>query len=200
MIFVVIGSGSIWFTWRTKRNPTVTKRVALNGRLLAVLLFTVFLLLSSLATHAVLIRHLVRLQQVKSWAEIPCVVVSSRVQSHSGHDSTTYSVDILYEYQINGRACRSKRYDFMEGSSSGYDSKAEVVRRYPTGWKAVCYVNPVDSSEVVFSRKLTPMMLLGLIPVVFVLVGVGGLVWLARGVSRRAAARPWSGGSAGVPV
>jgi hypothetical protein len=109
------------------------------------------------------------------------VVESSKVRSHSSDDGTTYSVDILYRYQFNGKQYKSNRYGFIGGSSSGRGGKQAIVKQYPPGSEKTCYVNPDDPAEAVLHRGLSWMFLLGLIPIVFGAIGFGGLYFMLRG-------------------
>ena len=38
----------------------------------------------------------------RSWTPVPATVVASNVRSHHG-DGTTYSVNVLYAYEVAGR-------------------------------------------------------------------------------------------------
>jgi hypothetical protein len=143
----------------------------------AMLFFSVFLIAGLVATWFLLLRPLARVYDARQWPATSCTVVSSEVKSHSDSDGTTYSVHIVYRYTVNGRDYQSDRYNFMGGSSSGYNSKKTVVRRYPPGKPAFCYVNPRDPSDAVLERRFTPMMLVGLFPLIFVAVGAGGMIW-----------------------
>lgn len=49
------------------------------------------------------------------------------------------------------------------------------------GEQAVCYVNPNDPTEAVLERGFTNELYLGLIPLIFVLVGGSGLFFTLRG-------------------
>ena len=60
------------------------------------------------------------------------------MRSHEGDDSTTYSVDIVYRYEVGGRTYRGNRYDFLGGSSSGYEAKQRVVDAHPVGATVTC--------------------------------------------------------------
>ena len=125
LIFVAIGAGGIYFTWRKTEKTAATRPVtgAAGTRWLA-LFFTAFLLMGGLTTYFLFVRPLVNIQRARSWQSVPCRVISSRLQSHSGSKGgTTYSVDILYAYAVDGKDYRSNRYDFMGGSSSGYGGK-----------------------------------------------------------------------------
>jgi len=121
-----------------------------------------------------------RVVQARGWPEAPCQIVSSRVQSHDGSDGTTYSVDVVYRYEVGGREYKAGRYHFLGGSSSGYEGKKKIVDGLKPGHKTVCYANPADPTDAVLERGFTPGYLFGLIPLVFVVIGVGGLVFAVR--------------------
>lgn len=124
-----------------------------------------------------LIRPVAQAVGARSWREVPCTILESSVKSHDGSDSTTYSVAVLYEYEVDGRLYRSDRYRFLGGSSSGYDGKAEVVAGLPAGSRKVCYVDPKDPSRAVLDRSLGLWMLLALIPLGMVAGSLWGIVW-----------------------
>jgi hypothetical protein len=155
------------------------------GRTGLVLFFSVFFVTGLVATWFLLLRPLKKVCDARQWPATPCTVLSSEVKSHSDSDGTTYSVHIVYRYTAGGSEHQADRYDFMGGSSSGYNSKAAIVRRYPPGKEAVCYVNPHDPHDAVLEPQFTPMMLIGLFPLLFVAVGAGGLVWAFTNKSLR---------------
>jgi hypothetical protein len=107
-------------------------------------------------------------------------VLRAEVRSHDSDDGTTYSVYILYEYEFEGQTYKSDRYRFMGGSSSGHRGKARVVKMYKSAADPVCYVNPDDPSEAVLKRGFDATLLLALLPLVFLLVGLGGIVGSLR--------------------
>jgi len=117
----------------------------------------------------------------QSWPEVPCQILSSRVAESPGSDGATYRVEIAYTYQVGGIRHPGDRYDFLGGSSSGYEGKNRIVERYPEGSRAVCYVNPADPTEAVLSRRFSPAYLMALLPLLFVGIGVAGAVWALRG-------------------
>ena len=126
----------------------------------------------------------IRVIQAHSWNETPCEILESRVASHEGEDGSTYSVEVLYRYTVDGREHTSDRYRFLGGSSSGYEGKARVVERLPPGTRTVCWVDPEDPEEAVLERRLTAEYLFVFLPLVFVAVGAGGIFLSAAGVRR----------------
>lgn len=192
LIFVAVGLGGLVFVWRRRKpklrpNGTpvpkaLTSAAGKKGvpRWAMGLFSGVFLLVGLGAFCALGVRPALKLLDAREWREVECRVLSSEVRSHRSDDSTTYSVYILYAYEVGGREFRSDRYDFMGGSSSGYDSKAEVVAQYPAGGRARCFVDPEAPGEAVLDRDFRAVYLIGLLPLLFVVAGLVGLLFALR--------------------
>lgn len=169
------------------RNQPLSNR---GSRPATLFFFSIFFLLGSVFFYFFFIRPGMRATEARHWVETPCRIVSSRVGEHSGQHGSTYSVDIVFSYMVDGRGFTSAHYGFMGGSSSGYAGKAAIVRRYPPGMRTVCYVNPSNPADAVIERGFTKEMLFGLIPAVFVLIGLVGMIatrkrqWTADGAAR----------------
>jgi len=186
LLFVFVGGGGIYATWRRKpmRNPQRTASTKAARGVLAAF-FSVFLVLGGTLTYFFFLRPMLDVSKARHWPWVPCHIISSRVQSHSGSKGgTTYSVDIAYRYTVDGKVHTSNRYEFMGGSSSGYSGKAAIVARYPPGATSRCFVNPDDPTDAVLERDFTPGMLVGLFPALFFFIGLGGLVWTFVGGGR----------------
>jgi len=148
------------------------------------------------------VRPLLKVRDAKNWERAPAVVLSSSVQTHRGSDSTTYSIQIEYEYELEGRTRRSDRYNFVGGSSSGYDSKKRVVDQYPAGHRFEAYVNPRNPGEAVidpgFNWFFAAMFAFG---AVFALAGTAVAVSSLRGgASRRSPAGRGAGSDPNLPA
>ena len=184
LIFVVVGAGGIYFVWKSARSEPFSKEMLTKPRALGpkagVALYILFLLIGSVISYFIPIRPVMRILQAREWNARPCTVVSSRVQSHDSDDGTTYSVKILYAYEVNGREYKANRYNFVGGSSSGYSGKAAIVKQHPPGSQKVCYVNPADPTDAVLRPGFTPMLWFGLIPLSFVAFGFVGVVGAIR--------------------
>lgn len=146
------------------------------GRGCALLFFLPFLLIGLGTMYALLVKPLMYVQAARNWVETPCQIVSSELKVHRGED-TTYSVEIVYTYKVNGKQYESSRYDFIGGSSSARAANQAIVNQYPAGAAAVCFVDPNDPAEAVINREFSWMFLaLAIIPLVFTLVGGGGIL------------------------
>jgi len=121
----------------------------------------------------------------RDWVETPCHILSSEVKRSAGSKGgSTYRPEINYTYQVDGRQYQSDRYQFgFRTSSSGRESKAAVVARYPRGKMAVCYVDPHNPQEAVLDRTPFPGDFFTLFPLIFV---VGGVVWMVSAIRNRA--------------
>lgn len=211
LIFVAIGAGGIYFAWRsgskakTAGKSSKTAASLLKGRQGAGCLvgfFAIFFLAGSGFLYGMFLRPLYGVWQSRNWQETPCVIESSRVESHRDDDGTTYKVAVLYAYEFNGGPHKSSRYQFFDYSSSGRAAKDRVVRQYPPGAERKCYVNPDDPTQAVLNRGVPPDIWFVCIPLVFVAVGLGGMIFAFRH-GRRAAAKTASisaGGAAPAGV
>jgi len=193
LIFVAIGAGGIYSTWsgRVAGNPhtPISNSARPFGQFGANIFFGVFALMGG-GFLFFFIRPAIQSVESRDWPAVPCVVISSEAQYHSGSHGGTYSINILYRYSVGGREYKSNRYGFMGGSSSGYEGKAAVVRQYPPGRETVCYVNPNQPWEAVLNRRFTKDMWFGLIPLTFLFIGCAGLVFAFRQKRLAAAAVP----------
>ncbi len=178
LVFVAVGVGGLYVVWRLgrARGPTGTEPISrqaggARGRRVGLAVGWLFMVIGLVVFAAVFVRPAVRLVKASSWTATPCTVVSSTVRSHASDDGTTYSVDILYEYQFAGHTLRSNRFGFLGGSSSGYDGKRVIVDRYPPGADAICWVDPGDPAVAVLDRSFRLVYLVGLLPLVFVVIG-----------------------------
>jgi uncharacterized protein DUF3592 len=171
---------------KTLRNPALT---------IQIFVFGMFLLMGGGISYVFLIGPILHIMVARNWIETPCVVLSSQVGSHRGSKGgTTYSVDIRYAYGFEGHPYVSARYQFFQGSTSGYERKREIVGSYRPGQQAVCFVDPNDPRSAVLERGFTSDLYLGLIPLVFLVIGGVGFTYTIRSMRKRKTAslqRSW---------
>lgn len=110
----------------------------------------------------------------RGWVATPCTITKSEVETHAGDDGDTYSIEIRFTYQVNGRAYQGDRFRFAPpGSSSGYKGKKKIVNAHPVGSAQTCYVDPDDPRAAVIQRGFNHGMWWGLFPLPFMAVGYG---------------------------
>ncbi len=202
LIFVVIGAGGAFLIWR-KPTPKADEPIAAGAlrksrkgksRYAVAALFAVFALVGGALLYPLGIKPIAKTIAAESWIATPCQVLRAEVRNHDSDDGTTYSVYILYQYEFQGQTYKSDRYEFVGGSSSGYQGKARVVEQYQTAANPICYVNPDNPFEAVLKRGFHAKLLLVLFPLFFLLIGVGGLVPALRGKTptNDEQSRPWT--------
>jgi hypothetical protein len=199
LVFVCVGAGGIYLLWRPSKaeeNKEEEKEKAISskpgratGARVGSIVFGAFFLAGAAFLVFWFVPAALRVLDAEGWDETPCTVLFSRVRAHTGDDSTTYSVDILYAYTVDGKEYKSSGYNFLGGSSSRHRAKAEIVKRHKPGTKTVCFVNPDDPWDAVLVRGFTAGFLFGLIPLVFAAIGGIGFAFTSRR-SRRQRAEP----------
>lgn len=147
-----------------------------GGRVVAFLFGTIFFSAGVAMIFGFIVIPMQKISAAKEWTETPCTVIWSRVRSHEGDDSTTYDVEIFYEYEVNGSVHRSNTRSFVSGSSSGLSGKQKVVKEFPARKETVCYVNPEVPEQAVLDRELSSLGLWWLFPIPFALIGFAVMV------------------------
>lgn len=194
LIFVLVGVGGIITLWRSggpkrdaqgrERRAAISEKAKGSGTGCLVGFFAIFAAAGLLFMVPFFALPAWLAWSARSWNEVPCTIERSAVGDHGD----TYSVEVLYRYEVDGRGYHGERYHFFTGSTSGYSGKAEIVERLPVGTVTTCYVDPNDPSSAVIQRRLSNEMWFGLIPGIFVLVGVGGMVGTLIAARRRSVA------------
>ncbi len=189
LVFILVGGGGIFLIW--KPRPAAAEGVATGrrgelGKNGTRVLFSIFFLAGALVLGFIFLPLMVKVSKARAWPAVACTIVHSGVSSHSGSKGgTTYAVEVLYRYQLNGKKYLSSRYEFLTGSSSGRDSKQDIVQTLAAGKKTVCYVDPADPEYAVLNRGFSWAMLSGLIPLLFMIVGAAGLSGRIRGLGNK---------------
>lgn len=186
LLFVVFGGFMIVGLWKSDKEQDrfvgrfqgVANRIGPQGCL--VLFFSVFFLAGA-GFSLFFVQPALKVLAARSWQPTPCTILSSQVRTHSGDDGSTYSVDVLFAYTFNGREYKSNRYQFLGGSTGGYAAKERIVRRLPPQTRTECYVDPDEPSQAVLNRDFGADYLFGLVPLLFVGVGLGGMIFAIRG-------------------
>jgi hypothetical protein len=180
--FAVAGIVGIWRSYRAGGDggvaPLSRRAPAGGAKGCGVVLFAIFLLLGLGFLVPIFVLPVSRSLRA-GWERVPANVLHSAVAAHSGK-STTYGVEVLYEYTVSDRTYRSNRYGMVSGSSSGRAGKEAIVARMPAGARVDCWVDARDPSRAVLDRSLFPWILFALLPLLFVLVGAGGIVVALR--------------------
>lgn len=118
-----------------------------------------------------------------NWRETSCTILSSRVgteESGTGEERTTlYRVEMRYVYEWAASRYESTRYRFIDPYVNDQNAAEAAVARYPPGSVVPCYLDPGDPRQAVLDRRLSPFMLIALLPAA--ITGLG--LWTLAGIS-----------------
>ncbi len=170
-----------------RRSPGVTKRAGGSraGKVGLGLFFLVFLVMGLGFAVFFFVLPGLKLLDAQDWPGVSATVLSSEVVENYSSDGSTYKIDIRFAYHVNGQRYTSDTYDFFSSmSSSGSKNKTAIVRRYPVGQTTTAYVNPSDPTVAVLSRGWSNAIWFGALPLVFALIGGGGLIGMFWSASR----------------
>ena len=142
-------------------------------------MFTAFLLFGCAFGYIIFGRPVLRVLAARDWRKTSCVVVLSKTEACRTDEGTCHRASVAYAYEVDGRTYRSRHYSLMDGSLGSFDRLREFLREHPADTDAVCYVNPANPSEAVLNRSLVCHVgPLAAVPVMFALIGAGGLIYL----------------------
>ncbi len=199
LVFVAIGVGGIFATWRAHalapsgaQGESISERVRTGrnlGAKIELIIGVVFTAVGGGLTIFLLVLPVTRLAIAQGWLEVPATVVASTVRSWRTDDGTSYRADVLYEYSAAGRFWRSNRRGFSPMHSADAEAARATVERYPAGAEIPCFVDPGDPGRSVLDRRLRPVYLIGLFPLVFLLVGLALVAHVVQRRRRRGSAR-----------
>ncbi len=170
----------------SRRGPSaLTSRSRLGGGCLVLFglpFAAVGVFMGFLASNSIL-----RWNEMRSWREVPAIILEARLEASSGSDSTTYGVKALYEYSFEGQTYRGERVSIHSGKDNigsfhertarelqGYRDRAEPFR---------CFVDPEEPQRSILYRELRLGLLAfyGLFVLLFGGVGSGIMVLAFRG-------------------
>ena len=153
------------------------------GRLGEALFFAVFL-----AVGCGVLVLMVTTLLVPQWrlnhdfVETTCKVLDKRIAEEDGEDGTLYRPELEVEYHVGGRTYRVWAYDIPASHSSGREAKRAVIdgfsiyteenkKLYP------CWYDPAEPGTVALVRGYSWLLVVVALPLVFILVGGGGLLY-----------------------
>jgi len=150
------------------------------------------------AFDAITIYGMVRSEQAKSWPAVTGTITHSEIERYTDSDGTTYSADLEYVYEVDGREYAATRYRFGGFTSSSDRSYASgIVRAHPVGAEVDVFYNPDDPADAVLSRGVGGsdyFIALFLTPFNIVMLGLWGIGIAA--VYRKVSNAP----AGGVPI
>jgi len=152
-----------------------------GGKIGLTLFFLVFFLMGSFFELMIVREFLTRIKRC-TWQEAPCAMLQSQVEE-TGNSDRPYALQVKYEYQYEDRSYQADSYAMDYRGSDSYDKTTKLAHRYAPGSQQRCYVNPKRPQQAVLVRGSLWFGLLLLFPLIFVVIGLGGMIGIWRTAS-----------------
>lgn len=128
-----------------------------------------------------------------------CTVLDTRVAESPGAEGATYRPEVQIRYQVDGETFVVWTYDVLWLFAPSRERSAAALTGFEIGRLAPCWYDPLNPQRAVVARGYSGWLyLVLLIPLSFLAIGVGGLIYnLSRfgtSVERRAVLDQRSGG------
>ncbi len=182
------------FRWYQKKRGNRRTGSQTLGSVGEAILFAVLLLIGSVVLTSLLFTFVIPEWRVNNeFVEHTCKVVGKRLAETEGEDGPLYRPEFQIEYVVGGVQYSTWTYTINNPYSSGRESKQAVLTRFSTGKTVTCWYDPLDPQRVVLECGYSWWIYLAIfIPVVFILIGAGGLLYTllnwGKSAERRAAA------------
>lgn len=139
-----------------------------------------FLAAAGTVFTGVLWRAYERAAETRAWTEVPCTVVSSRIDSKrpSPNSNITHRVEIRYRYEFDGKPFTGSRIKKVDIPTTHEERARSRQERFPTGLETTCFVNPEAPDEVVLQHTTKAALYSIWFPLLFVVGGLG-MAWTA---------------------
>ena len=114
---------------------------------------------------------LVQVVRSRSWTAVPAVVTESFAEPYGRGGR----VCIRFEYVWKNRKRQGNCYDFFLSRRSyggGGSTREKVIKSHTVGKRIECLVNQDDPAESVVSRAIPWCAWTGMLPLVFVIIGI----------------------------
>ncbi len=126
----------------------------------------------------------VKAMGTREWREVSCLVIVSKVMERSEKIAANkYSWGIEYIYDFEGRGYQSDLHTLRASKwTSDRGGVEELMRSYPEGERAVCFVNPERPGQAILEHDSKGAVYSIWFPMLFVVGGLGITVSSLRGV------------------
>jgi hypothetical protein len=181
------------FRWYLKKRGNRRTGSRTVGNVGEALFFAFFLLIGGSVLTTMLFTLVIPEWRVNhEYAEHTCKIVGKRLAETESQDGPLYRAEFQIEYTINGVEYRIWTYAVSNIYSSGRESKQAILSRFSLGDTATCWYDPIDPERVVLVRGYSWWIYLVIIvPVAFIVIGAGGLIYTllhwGKSAERRAA-------------
>lgn len=146
--------------------------------------FFSFFLLMGLGFTAAVVWSVWQRAEVRGWTAVPCTIVESR------GDTSSYQYVVRYRYQVDGRERVGTKLNTSSDKRDDWIDVQRLIDAYRPGDQVTCLVDPADPSRAVLETESLWMALIIFLPLIFVVIGGGGIwfTWFAKEAEEKAKA------------
>jgi len=149
------------------------------------LFYAIFLLIGCGGLAALIVFLVVPEWRVNNeFVECTCTVTDRQIAEKEGDDGKLYRAEIEIEYEVGGVTHVKRTYDSATawdrpGSYAGdREAAQQILDQFVVGEERVCWYDPADSNKVVLVRgNRWWIWIIFIIPVSFIVIGGGGLIY-----------------------
>ncbi len=120
----------------------------------------------------------------KNWGSVPCKILRSKLEVDGDMDGPSFWINLQYAYRYENKNYVSKLYSLNYFPSSYKKYHKKIFDKYPKDAESICYVNPQNPSEAILSRKSSMGICDIIIIIIFLLLGIGMLLYALYMVTR----------------
>ncbi len=167
------------------------KTASVAGKGCGTLFFSIF---AVMGTFFLVMMGKMALDELRTrwWDATPCTIENIAVVEKGGGESP-FTIAVRYRYSVHGHSYTGERLAMNERRFNRASEAAKLADRFPAGAGATCYVNADMPQESVLKREWPTILFMLPLPLIFIAVGVIGVIatWRAKSL-RTAESKPIS--------
>jgi hypothetical protein len=118
----------------------------------------------------------------QNWKPVSATVLSTSIRTHTERNSsgsrhgkrikTSYTPHVTYRYSLADKLYTNDRFAFLQTRYSNRYEAENILKDFPEGKMIPVYVNPENPTQAVIFRTLGKQTYTGLLPLLFVVIGL----------------------------
>ena len=157
---------------------------SLGSMIGAVALGTIIAILGAFFCYALWIGYQ-KAEKTRDWAEVPCEITRSWIETKPPATAPSYQFRIEYVYTYEGKEYTGEKLKSLDKVTSIKSKALEQMADHPEGRNTVCFVNPDDHAIAILYHDTRAALYTIWFPGLFVVAGMGIAITGIRGWRRR---------------
>lgn len=174
--------------------PSGLDLTRMNASPIALLTVSVIMIVLGSIFIAITLSSMQAAEEAAVWPTTEGIVMDSYIATHPGSEGqTSYSPELVYQYQVDGVSYNGDRL-FVTSHSSDYGWAQSYLDRYPVGSTITVHYNPANPLEAVIETQANQVdYILLIVGVVFAAIGASILVLLLYRRRKKKQQSSWPG-------